>query len=154
MNKDIKRNLLASSEPGEKIGLPEKKTQGHSHFDRNSAEDALIEAIDQRDFLTKHAEWVTKLQEGKLDVQSALQDLSPDMVIQLAFMAFSKDVSSKTRLTAIQDWLDRAGYSKVQKIAAAMVDPNAPKEQLISLIASLGKKNKVIEVTDEEDQKE
>lgn len=129
------------------------RTDGNSYFSTNTKEDAIVDAIDQKRFLEKHADWIVKLQEGKIDVSQFLSVLSPDIAIKLAEMAFGAD-SEKIRLEAQRDWLDRAGFVKVQKVAVANINPNEPKEQLVSLIEGLNKKQKdpVIEIVEDDTQ--
>lgn len=124
--------------------------RGDSGFQTNEKEDALIEAIDMRRTLIKHADWIEKVRTGQVDVPQFLNGLAPDVAVNLLDLALNGS-SDKVRLAAIQDMLDRAGYSKVQKVAAAVVDANAPREQLIAMIAGLSSKTKEIEIVDDTD---
>jgi hypothetical protein len=127
----------------------QKYGKGHSWSQGvNRKEEAIIDALDQKNFLLKHANWIEQLQDGRINVEGFLGALAPDVAIKLAELAFGGE-SDKVRLDAIKDFLDRAGFSKVNKHAVAAIDPNAPKEQLISLIEGLGKKNQDIEFVDD-----
>lgn len=119
----------------------------------NAKEDALINAIDNRDFLLKHAKWIEKLQNGQIGVDQFLSQLAPEVALALAKEAFGAD-SAKIRVEAQKDLLDRAGFGKVQKHAIAAIDPNAPKEELIALIEGLNKKTKTIEIVDDAEAEE
>lgn len=118
---------------------------------RNSKEDSIIDAIDMRHTITKYTDWIERLRTGKIDVGQFFTSVSPDVAIQLLHTALDGE-SEKTRLAAITDLLDRAGHGKVNKHAIASVDPNQPKEQLLSLIMGLNKKSGTIEI--EEDDKD
>lgn len=123
---------------------------------RNYGEDALIEALDQKEVIIEHATWIEKLRSGKIDVGQFMQGLSPQMVMELLSIALHGQ-SEKSKLAAITDWLDRAGYGKVQKHALATVDVNQPKEALISMILGASKdlsKEGIEVVDDDQDQKE
>lgn len=114
----------------------------------NYKEDAIIDAIDQKRFLEKHAEFVSKLQDEKTDTAGFIRALSPLLAMKMAHLALGAGVSEKTQLKALQDLLDRAGHVKVQAIAAAVLDPNTPTEQLLSMITGLAKKNRVVNIED------
>jgi hypothetical protein len=120
---------------------------------RNHKEDAIIGAIDMKKTLSKHADWVEKLRAGQIDVSQFLSALSPDVAIELVDIALAGE-SEKNRLAAMQDILDRAGHGKINKHAIASVDPNQPKEQLISLIMGLNKKSKAIEIEEDDDSED
>ena len=113
-------------------------------------EKKIVEYIDDLDFFRKHKSQISKLYEGKVDVPGFLKELSPQAVMALAKLAFTS-TNEKVRLNAVQDWLDRAGFSKVEKHAFANLDPNTPKEQLISMLGGLGKKTKTIEIIEDDD---
>lgn len=119
--------------------------------DEQSPEKDLIEYIDDIDFFRKHRGEISKLYSGNIDVPGFLKQLSPQAVITLAKLAFTSR-NEKVQLNAIQDWLDRAGFSKVEKHAFANIDPNTPKEQLISMLGGLGKKTKSIEIIEDDDK--
>lgn len=117
----------------------------------NTKEDMLLEAIDQRRNIEKLIKMVESLESGKQDVIGALSDLSPSMLIQLAGMATNPKESSKVRLEAIKDWLDRAGFGKVNKHAIAPVDASTPREAVLALIAGKSKGADIEIVDDSED---
>lgn len=111
-------------------------------------ENHISELVDAKDFYFKKMELISKLQGGKIGVSEFLKELSPDMAIKQAEIALTSD-NEKNRLAAITDWLDRAGFSKVEKHAIASIDPNVPKEQLIAMLSGLSKKTKAIEIDED-----
>lgn len=125
-------------------------TQAHN---RNHKEDAIAEAIDMKKTLITHADWITRLREGKIDTSQFIASMSPEVAVKLVDVAFNGE-SEKNRLAAMQDILDRAGHGKVNKHAIANVDPSQPKEQLLSLIMGLNKKSKAIEIEDDDEDQE
>lgn len=109
------------------------RTERDSYFSRNTKEDAIIEALDQRMHIEKLVDLAEKLDKRQLDPSQALTQMSPMMVIELLKLALAGQ-SENTRFNAVLEWLDRAGYTKVQKHAIATVDASQPKEALLSLI--------------------
>jgi hypothetical protein len=103
--------------------------------------------IDHKDFLLKYQDHIEKLMSGKIDVPQFLKIISPDMMVRLGQLALTAK-NEKTKLTAMQDILDRAGYSKVEKHAIANIDPSIPQEQLIAMLEGIGKKTGTIDVED------
>lgn len=110
--------------------------------------DRLDFLIDHKDFLLKFQGQIEKLMDGQLDIHQFLKKISPDMLVQLGQLALSGK-NEKTRLTALQDILDRAGYGKVEKHAIASIDPALPQEQLISMLEGIGKKTGTIEIEED-----
>lgn len=134
--------------------MPTKKKVGKVMIPRddnpsNEKEDAIIDAIDQRDVIMKHASWISKLREGKIDVNQFFGSVAPDVAVELLNLAVNG--SEKARLAAVTDLLDRAGFSKVQKHALATVDASQSKEALLSLLLGSSKelKEEGIEVIDD-----
>jgi len=117
-------------------------------------EDRLVEALDQKRMIERYMEHVEPLLRGKMDVQSFFGAISPRMASQLYDLAVNGD-SDKVKLDAIRDILDRAGFSKVQKVAMATASANDPKDQLVSMIEGLVNKSKdmPIEIVDDEEDK-
>lgn len=110
-------------------------------------EDEWIELIDAKDFLFENRHAVEKLNKGHVDVPGFLKEIAPGVLLKLAQIAMHGS-TEKARLTALQDLLDRAGYSKVEKHAIANIDPSIPQEQLISMLEGIGKKTGAIEIED------
>lgn len=140
---------------GEKVGRETfDRSRGNSFYSRNSIEDRMVDAIDQKRFLTKYADWIEKLQNGEVDVATFIHGVSPDAAIKLVGLAMGHDSTDKIKLAALQDLLDRAGFGKVQKLAVANVDPSQPKAQLQAMLEGLARKTKAIEIVDDDDQTE
>jgi hypothetical protein len=119
----------------------------------NEKENAIVEAIDNRAVLLKHADWLEKLRTGKADVRSFLNGVSPEVVIRLLYHCYQG--AEKNRLAAIQDLLDRAGFSKLNKHAVVgSVDPEASKEALIAMLMGADKdlKEHGIDIINDEDE--
>jgi len=146
--------LLANQPAPKKSNGKQKKIghvmlgKDHSYQSTNHKEDSMIEALDQARAIKKHGEWIAKLREGKIGVEQFLGALSPDVAVQL--LAHTMDANPKISLEAVKDFLDRAGYAKVQKLAVGNIDPSAPREQLLSIIEGLSRKGKEIEIVDDE----
>lgn len=159
--KDAKRQLANrksnyKAKSRRKIGLNQIKASGDSHRSpkTNYKEDSIIDAIDMRNVLMKYSDYVDKLKTGKIDVQSFLGSVAPHVAIEMLKLALEGE-SEKVRLTAGQDLMDRAGYTKVQKFVGAVVDPRASEAQLISMIEGINRKTKTIEIEeDDQDQEE
>lgn len=111
----------------------------------------LADVIDNKDYLLKYRDYIEKLMNGQMDIPQFMKSLAPGMVKSIGAIAFTSK-NEKIRLQAMQDFLDRAGYSKVEKHAIATIDPSIPKEQLISMLEGIGKKTGTIEI--EEDPEE
>ena len=118
----------------------------------NFKEDIVASVIDNKKILVKYAEWFEALREGKTDVAGFLEKVSPDILVEMMTLAITG--ADKIKLEACRDILDRAGYSKINKVAVAgTLDAKASKEELLSTILGLGKKTGTIEVIDDvEDQ--
>jgi hypothetical protein len=137
-------------EVGERLHQsPVMSSDNHEKFTRNSKEDRMLELIDNRRALEKLVDWVDKLQNNKTDVNNFFGGLAPEAAIELAGIMFSTKVGDKVKLEAIKDFLDRAGYSKVQKHAVASVDTESSKEAILSLIAGKSGKIPDIEIIDD-----
>jgi len=134
---------------GEKLSMRERG-RGSEKSPQDSKESYMLEALDDLGVLRKHADYIDKLRRGMINPQQYLEGVSPEAAIQMTSMALNPETSEKVRLAALQDILDRAGYSKVQKHAIASVDANQPKEQLLSMLEGLNRKSKIIEIEDDE----
>jgi hypothetical protein len=136
---DVKeaRRLLAEAPlpKGGKHSKIQHRTRDSGLYNTNYKEDAMVDAIDQKRLIEKYAATLEKLASKELSVDQFFQQCSPSIAGELLAMIFSE--SGKTKLEAIKDFLDRAGYSKVNKHAVATLDPNLPKQQLISIIEGL-----------------
>lgn len=106
----------------------------------NTIEDRMLDNIDNMTMLRKFGPILEKLSNKDWTVEQFFNGTAPDVAAELLKLAMT-DGSSKVRLEAIKDLLDRAGYAKVQKVAVANLDPNAPKEQLRAIAEGLMKKN-------------
>jgi hypothetical protein len=119
----------------------------------NHVEDTMVKLLDHKSILFKHAKWLEKLEKGRIDVGGFMGKVSPTLVVELLKIATGGD-SEKVRLEAIKDFLDRAGYSKVNKVAiAGSIDSSATKEELINTILGLSGKAD-IEIVDDETEAE
>lgn len=146
----VKKDQRLDKEKKYKDKLPDHRPL-NGKLTKNDSEDYLVESYDLKETMKIAQKWIKDMDEGRLDPQSFLQNVSPLAAVKLLALARSGN-SEKVQLAAVQDLLDRAGYSKVQKVAMASVDPNAPKEQLISIIEGLNKKNRVIEIEDDDEE--
>lgn len=120
-------------------------------YTRNGREDMMLSWIDQKRDVEKLIKLVESLQSGKQDVVGALQGLAPMALIELASILTDPKESSKVKIEAAKDVLDRAGFGKVQKHAVAAVDASTPREAILALISG---KSKEIEIVDDDDDSE
>jgi len=125
-------------------------------IDRDLAERRIISAIDNHRNLKKLTDWIYRLQTGKTQVNTFFEGMAPEAAMELSALMFDSAVPHKVRLDAIRDFLDRAGYSKVNKHAVAAVDPSQSKQAMISLLLGSTKALKAegIEIEDDEPEEE
>jgi hypothetical protein len=120
----------------------------------NDIEDNLAKAIDNKNTILRILNVLDRLERTK-DVQGAIQDIAPDVFVDLVILA-KEAKGEKVKLAAIQDLLDRAGYGKVTKHAVARFNASDSKEAIISSI--LGTKKDLskigIEITDDDQDKQ
>lgn len=120
-----------------------------THHNVNSYEDMMITAMDHKSTIIRYAKWLERLQRGAVDVNTFMNKVSPDLVIELLNIA-TGSTDKKVKLDAIKDFLDRAGYAKVNKVAiAGSIDSNASKEELVNTILGLAPKAN-IEIVDDD----
>lgn len=116
----------------------------------NHKENAMLDAIDQKRVIERYVDAIEKMQQGKLSPEQFMGKLAPDVLLQLLQIAVA-DPSSKMRLDAAKDFLDRAGLSAVKKmtLGVGQIDPNAPRAQLEAQIEGLARKTRAIEIEDD-----
>lgn len=108
-----------------------KRTAAHDRA--NIREDSLIEAIDMRKDIEMVARIFEKLDNGNVDLSGLFQGVSGPIAKKLIYIAIAGE-SEKNKLDAQKHLLALAGHSPVAKHAVATIDPNAPREQLISML--------------------
>lgn len=149
-NKD--RYLSEELEPGERLYQPVMMSSDNDEKrTRNSREDMMLSWIDQKRDVEKLVKLVESLQGGKQDVMGALSDLAPAMLIELASIATDPKENSKVRLAAVTDWLDRAGFGKVNKHVVAPIDSSTPREAILALISGKDQEIEIVDDADDED---
>lgn len=119
-------------------------------------EEWLVEAMDNKGKLLKLADIFEKLSQNKIDIVTAFGSVSPAMFLEMTQIAVSGE-SEKNRLDAAKHLLALAGHTPTQRHEIGRLDPNTPKEALISLIAGAKKDlgDVGIEIVDDdEDQTE
>lgn len=135
---------------GDKLHMAEKMTRdSQEKYTRNSYEDRMIEAMDNKKQILKFMQMVESLEENKLDVQSFFQGMAPQVAKELMFTALSEKTSEKGKIAAMQDVLDRAGYGKITKHAVASVDASTSRETILALIAGKAGKIPGVEIVDD-----
>lgn len=145
--------VLLKGKPKKKKELPGKtaKTEKQrANLPSNSKEDALLDAIDQKNSIKKFLEFQDKVRSGLIDPSQLMSGMAPEMAVELLKLAFDGE-TEKIRLEAIKDVLDRSGYTKVQKLALAQLDASQPKAQLLAFIEGLSKKSGIIEIEDDKE---
>lgn len=127
----------------EKADLPIKK----------ESQDHIAYAIDNIAVLNKFKRQVERLCKTN-DVQAFIQDLAPQMAIEVVTMISDPDLPAKVKADLLKDFMDRAGYGKVTKHAVARFNASDSKDAIISSILGakkdLGKMG--IEIVDETDE--
>lgn len=123
-------------------------------YGRN-AEDKLIDAIDNKNQIGRFLEFQEKVRKGLIDPGQLFTGMAPEVALELLKVALNGE-SERSRLEAMKDVLDRAGYGKINKHAIASVDPNSSKEALVSLILGAQKdlEKSGVEILDDEDKNE
>ncbi len=121
---------------------------------KNEVEDSMIEMIDDKAMLKRLAPILHKLDQGKMDVTTAIQKAS-----KLAFMKGLKMMmlSSSDKVVAdlAKHFLALAGHTPTQKLELGRIDPDTPREALMSMISGSTKdlKDEGIEVIDDRQDK-
>lgn len=154
--KDIARQVVVDATATKQFKQSRDPWQGRGNSTArpaiNSKEDSMLDSIDTIRMMQKHQAAIEKLSSREWTVEQFFNGVGPDIALELLKAAYLAD-SSKVRLDAIKDFLDRAGYTKVQKVAVANLDPNAPKEQLRAIAEGLIKKNaNDVELVDDDDE--
>lgn len=120
--------------------------------DAMKTQDTMAKYLDQKDSILKYKDLIERMEEGKMGIAQALDKLSPSMLLKI--LELTLNGSDKVKLEAAKDLLDRAGYTKVNKVALrGAIDTNASKEELISTILGMNDKTKAIEIVDDEEDK-
>lgn len=121
---------------------------------KNEVEDTMIDMIDDKAMLKRLAPIIHKLDEGKMDVTTAIQKAS-----KLAFMKglrmMMMSSSDKVVADLAKHFLALAGHTPTQKIELGRIDPETPREALVSMISGASKdlKEEGIEVIDDRQDK-
>lgn len=162
MNPSDYIELALRKEGPEKLKKMGEKREKYSrqnvsnHNKDSSKEDAMAFLVDHRTELARLEPKIDKLMKNK-DVGEFIASMAPIAAVELAAIVTNPLADAKTKLTAIQDLLDRAGHGKVQKHAVASIDATTSRETLIATIMG-GKKAleaQGLEITeDDEDQPE
>jgi hypothetical protein len=123
---------------------------GGSNNGDNFKEEYVTNAIDVKDTVMKYASFIQKLEENKIDVSGFLSKVSPDAIVKI--LSLMNSGSEKVQLDAAKDILDRAGHSKVNKVAmAGTLDPQASKAELISTVLGLSKKTGELDIVEDDE---
>jgi len=147
--------VIQKAKPNKKKELPARTSRTEkqrANLSSNAKENALIDAIDQKNSIQKFLEFQEKVKSGLIDPGQLMSGMAPEMAIELLKLAFDGE-TEKIRLEAIKDVLDRAGYTKVQKVALAQLDASQPKAQLLAFIEGLSKKSGIIEIEDDKEKR-
>lgn len=136
------------------LGRPASKSLSGQILD-NNAEHRMARALDIKLHAEKIAGILEKLESGKLDAQGLFEGVSNQVAVNLLQIAVSGD-NEKNRLDATKHLLALAGHNPAQKHQFERIDPNTPKEALISMIAGSKKdlSQSGIEIIDDRDDDE
>lgn len=151
--RDLVHNLLTNL-PADKRNKQKQETYGIKHgkhrldVDPRYKEDAIVDAIDNLKAVKKYSELIEKLERQDLPVEAFLARVAPGMAIKMLQMAECAE-SEKVQFEAVREILALAGYTKVQKVAVANVDPHADKAQLKNIVDGLVSKLPDIEIIED-----
>jgi hypothetical protein len=136
------------------LGRPASKSLSSQILD-NNAEQRMIRALDMKMHADKLVGILEKLDSGKLDVHGLFEGVSNQAAINLLSIAIGGD-NERNRLDATKHLLALAGHNPAQKHQIERVDPNTPKEALLSMIAGSKKDldRSGIEIVDDRDSDE
>lgn len=140
---------------GRKLYQSSKSDGLSTRNNSNGKEDRLVRALDMKRTIEKFNDLVEKSQNGQIDVGGFFAGVAPDAAMELAHIALSPDSNEKTRLAAITELLDRAGYSKVSKHAIiGQIDSTSSKRELLASIMGAvdGNKDLDIEIVDDDEE--
>jgi len=133
-------------------GDPKNKNSASNYAGRNIKEDYMVDAVHSRATIMKYQELFDKLSRNRIDINGALQKLSADALLKIMDVMI-QGTNDKVQLEAAKELLDRAGYSKVNKVAVAgTLDANASKDELMATILGLSKSTGELEIVDDEEQ--
>lgn len=113
---------------------PGRKRQSMSYIDTKAQEEKMIEAIDDLRAMKRLAPTVLKLLSGKIPLERAIKESSNETFLMLMKMAFTEG-NPKVKSNILMHMLALAGYSATQKHQIERVDPDTPRDALLSIIA-------------------
>lgn len=133
------KSLLIGDKAGRQSAVKGRST--------SAKENALIEAIDNADLLIRYADQIEKLNKGKMDAREFLDELSAPALVTLLW-ALNNTNTPKDKAAIAQDILDRAGHSKINKVAMGTksFDRNSSKEELIASLLGMARGTNFIEI--------
>lgn len=152
--RELVHNLLTSL-PATKRHKQKQDTYGlrgshqrRQHTPIQNKEDAIVDAIDNVRAIKKYADLIEKLERQDLPVEAFLSKVSPSMAVKMLQLAECAE-SEKVQFEAVREILALAGYTKIQKVAVANVDPNADKTQLKNIVDGLAARLPDIEIIED-----
>lgn len=118
---------------------------------KNEIEDSLIDAIDIRKDIQEVAALLRDVSDKKMSLSTAFKSASPSMAKQLIKLAFGA-VNEKNKLEAVKTLLALGGHQPTQKHEISRIDPDAPREAIMSMIRGSQKAlaDAGIEIVDDE----
>lgn len=102
----------------------------------NYQEYEMVKMLDLQKEYHKILPILKRLDSGHLDVSGLFGEVSNSAALQLLNIALNGE-SEKNRLDAVKHLLALGGHSPAQKHEISRVDPNTPKEAILSLIAGM-----------------
>ncbi len=105
-----------------------------SWIDAKHQEEKMIEAIDDLRAMKRLAPTVMKLLKKKIPLDQAIKETSSETFLMLMKMAFTEG-NPKVKSNVLMHMLSLAGYSATQKHQIERIDPDSPREALLSMIA-------------------
>lgn len=151
---------LANEEIG--VGKKAYQNQNHSEASKNAQrykddyEDKMISMLDQKNALLKLAPILKRLDKGTLDVQGAVEELAPRVLMEQMKILYSDHTTDKVKLDAIKHLLGVAGFAPSQKHEIGRLDPSTPRSSILSILEGAGKDLSAagIEIVDDDDDSE
>jgi hypothetical protein len=101
--------------------------------DFNAYENNLVNSLDCWRDIQKMTKLLTQMDKGEIDLQSFFQGFSTEAAKTLILTAISGE-NEKNQLEAAKHLLALSGHAPSQKLQVERIDPDTPKQALISML--------------------
>lgn len=104
----------------------------------NYSEDSMADYLDNKRAYEKMAPFIEELMDGRMGVKDFITKMNPAAAVNLAKMALGSE-SEKIMLDAIKHMLGIDGHVPTQKHEIGRLDPETPKNAILSQISGMTK---------------